>query len=947
MPQPTLPPFPIKSVSSLPYQFQEWMRQLNLFITSASGSIPWNNVSKVGANLTDLPIRLHNTLQSIQGGTTNEYYHLTAAQHAAIASLGTFTQGSVIFAGALGVLAQDNTNFFWDDTNNALLLGSTTAVTQGGVIPSLQLHGSSGASTNARIAFDRWVNSVGNVGVFHFGKSRGTTVGSYTAVQSGDALGQFQWDGADGAAFAAAADIQGIVDGTVSSGVVPGSLRLRTATTAGALGTVFIADAAGNLELTAATAATPVTLGSTVAKLQVNGLGTNTGAVSISRFSANAAGPSLNFGKSRVATLNTYTTGLSQNDSLGFISWYGSDSSASRQAGLIEVKASSNWTTSAIGAYMQFGVTTDSSATLAGRAILGPLASNTAAIGFGLGAAVADTSPLLLDAQLHIVSNSNVEAQNAIRLQRHTANATGTFLDFYKARGTTFAAPAAITTGDDQGIIRGYSYVGATGGFVQSTEIKFDTEGTLTDTTNGIGGVITFSTRNAGATLSEGVRLTQNKTFIVNGGLPGSDSVLLGAADTIRAQRQVIGASGSSAADMIGCWSNNTQAPGLYFAKSRGAAATSRTVVASGDSLGNIDWYGADGTFFQVAARIGTVVGGTPGSADMPGDLVFSTTADGSNSVTERARISANGNVAFGINAASAITATLNAATSTAKTLLFQTAGSNRWDIRSGSAAESGSDAGSPLIINAYTDAGAFIDSPITVTRISGGSVSTPRPFVALSTIDLGNASDTTLSRVAAGRIAVESVGIVRGPASATSTGVARYSGTTGDLIQDSGVLIDGSNNVTVPGDLAVNGGDITTSSSSFNLLAGASTINMGSSTPIVNLGSFYTLDIGSSGELSINATSGDRGIAIITSGNGVLNLGTNGSTEWSIQPTTGNFTAGAGKRVDTAASSTTQASIRIPSGTAPTSPVSGEMWYDGTNLKFRDGAVTRTITWV
>lgn len=37
-----------------------------------------------------------------------------------------FTQGSVIFAGVAGVFAQDNANFFWDDTNNRLGLGTAT-----------------------------------------------------------------------------------------------------------------------------------------------------------------------------------------------------------------------------------------------------------------------------------------------------------------------------------------------------------------------------------------------------------------------------------------------------------------------------------------------------------------------------------------------------------------------------------------------------------------------------------------------------------------------------------------------------------------------------------------------------------------------------------------------------------------------------------------------------
>ena len=36
------------------------------------------------------------------------------------------TAGSILFAGASGVLAQDNSNFFWDDTNNRLGIGTTT-----------------------------------------------------------------------------------------------------------------------------------------------------------------------------------------------------------------------------------------------------------------------------------------------------------------------------------------------------------------------------------------------------------------------------------------------------------------------------------------------------------------------------------------------------------------------------------------------------------------------------------------------------------------------------------------------------------------------------------------------------------------------------------------------------------------------------------------------------
>ncbi|OHB13696.1 MAG: hypothetical protein A3G05_02080 [Candidatus Zambryskibacteria bacterium RIFCSPLOWO2_12_FULL_45_14] len=47
------------------------------------------------------------------------------------------TEGSVLFAGASGVLAQDNANFFWDDTNNRLGIGSTTPWGQFSINPNL------------------------------------------------------------------------------------------------------------------------------------------------------------------------------------------------------------------------------------------------------------------------------------------------------------------------------------------------------------------------------------------------------------------------------------------------------------------------------------------------------------------------------------------------------------------------------------------------------------------------------------------------------------------------------------------------------------------------------------------------------------------------------------------------------------------------------------------
>jgi len=93
---------------------------------------------------------------------------------------------------------------------------------------------------------------------------------------------------------------------------------------------------------------------------------------------------------------------------------------------------------------------------------------------------------------------------------------------------------------------------------------------------------------------------------------------------------------------------NTNGAAVLSFGKSRGTAAGGTTVVQSGDDLGSILFAGADGTDVQSrAASIVCSVDGTPDANDMPGRLVFSTTADGASSPTERMRITSGGNTLF------------------------------------------------------------------------------------------------------------------------------------------------------------------------------------------------------------------------------------------------------------------------------------------------------------
>jgi hypothetical protein len=88
----------------------------------------------------------------------------------------------------------------------------------------------------------------------------------------------------------------------------------------------------------------------------------------------------------------------------------------------------------------------------------------------------------------------------------------------------------------------------------------------------------------------------------------------------------------------------NNAGPWIALGKSRGASNGSSTIVQDGDSLGTINWFGADGVDLNnTSAEIGAEIDGTPGSDDVPGKLLFKTTADGATSPTTRLTISSTG----------------------------------------------------------------------------------------------------------------------------------------------------------------------------------------------------------------------------------------------------------------------------------------------------------------
>ena len=134
----------------------------------------------------------------------------------------------------------------------------------------------------------------------------------------------------------------------------------------------------------------------------------------------------------------------------------------------------------------------------------------------------------------------------------------------------------------------------------------------------------------------------------------GNDSVVIGHNDANDGSvssafaLQTIGTDFNSSSIGMARFSANVNAPTIAFHKSRNASIGGDTVVQDDDEVGRMIFLGNDGTDFHQAARITALIDGTPGNDDMPGRLIFSTTADGANSPTERMRINSSGRVGIG-----------------------------------------------------------------------------------------------------------------------------------------------------------------------------------------------------------------------------------------------------------------------------------------------------------
>lgn len=231
-------------------------------------------------------------------------------------------------------------------------------------------------------------------------------------------------------------------------------------------------------------------------------------------------------------------------------------------------------------------------------------------------------------------------------------NSAGGFNNVTVGSGLSFAAGTLAATGGSSGDVIGpasatdkaiVTFDGTTGKLIQNN--SGNTIGTtgntvisVTDNTNAALRITQLGTGNA--LLVEDDTNPDSTPFVIK----QDGSVGIGTLNPA----VLLNVSGTGSDPVfVDRYGDNAGAVNISTRKARGTVSVP-TIVLSNDAIGRYQFRGYDGTQFLIAAQIDSFIDGTPGTNDMPGRLVFGTTADGASSPTERMRIDSAGNVGIG-----------------------------------------------------------------------------------------------------------------------------------------------------------------------------------------------------------------------------------------------------------------------------------------------------------
>jgi len=285
------------------------------------------------------------------------------------------------------------------------------------------------------------------------------------------------------------------------------------------------------------------------------------------------------------------------------------------------------------------------------------------------------------------------------------------------------------------------------------------------------------------------------------------------------------------------------------------------------------------------------------------------------------------------------------------KIITFRTNGLQRFGLYLNNIAESGGNAGSNLALRAYNDAGSLLSTPLYIHRNSGN--------VGINTTtDAGFRLDVNGTARVQGATTITPAGLTGTSATSalditqtwntTGTPTALLLNVTNTLSNANSKLIDlqtggvtafnvSANGLMLTRNIAVTGGAGSTQSM---IILNKNVVHTSGIVNGMDVSSALTIATGNGiyNQILLQSTINQTGTATgVTRGLYVNTTLTSAFDFRAIEVANGITILGA--------STTAKASLRIPSGTAPTSPVNGDIWFDGTNIQMRIGGITRTFT--
>ena len=220
----------------------------------------------------------------------------------------------------------DSQNLLIADTNG-LVVGAQAQQSIGTVTSEVQVLGTTG--DDASISFGRWSADTSEPSI-RFYKSRNGTIGSNTAVTTGDNLGLLVAYGDDGTDDdTVSSGIRFDTEGTIGTGQIPGVISFSTADSAGSLTEAMRIDSSQNIMVGDTNglvigAQAQQSAGEVTGELQILGTASADTTITVGKWSADGGAGNLRFYKSRDGTIGG-NTAVTAGDDLGQISGYGDD----------------------------------------------------------------------------------------------------------------------------------------------------------------------------------------------------------------------------------------------------------------------------------------------------------------------------------------------------------------------------------------------------------------------------------------------------------------------------------------------------------------------------------------------------------------------------------------------------------------------------------------------